>query len=85
MTENIGLRIRYKDTWVIITPSETDFFRIDFAGLFASIKVDERAQLEALEHLQPQIDIMRQQIWRLIKEKRAALTAGTEPSRPGER
>lgn len=84
MTENIGLRIRFKDTWVIVTPSETDLFRIDFAGLFASLPVDDQAQLEALEHLQPQIDGLRQQIWRLIKEKRARL-AEQIPSRQGER
>lgn len=75
MTENIGLRIRFGDTWVIVTPTETSLFNIEISRNELRVPVqDDARELEALEHLQHNlVDVLRKQIWDLIQEKKRKL------------
>jgi hypothetical protein len=74
MTENIGLRLRFKDLYIVVTASATEQFSISITDAKCKEPENDAELLEALEFLQHQVDNLRNQVWRRITKMRPTPT-----------
>lgn len=66
MTENIGLRIRFEDLFIVVVPTAGKAFNISVTDVFGREPDDEKRRRQALQHLLRSISELRGQVWQLL-------------------
>jgi hypothetical protein len=66
MTENIGLRLRFDDLFIVVAPTAGKTFDIFVTDAFGREPFDEARRAAALRHLLRSLSDLRAQVWKLI-------------------
>lgn len=66
MTENIGLRLRHEDLFIVVTPTAGERFHIEVTDALGREPADEKKREAALRHLLRTLSDLRGQVWRLL-------------------
>ena len=69
MTENIGLRLRFEDVWIVVAPSAGQFFEIFVSDVLGHEVEDEAKRQRALRHLLRSLSGLRTQVWKMLGEE----------------
>lgn len=66
MTENIGLRLRYEDLFIVVAPTAGQRFDIFVTDALGREPKDEKRRAAALQHLLRSLSDLRGQVWKML-------------------
>jgi hypothetical protein len=66
MTENIGLRVRFEDLFVVVVPTAGERFDINVTDALGREPLDEEKRRRALQHLLRSLSDLRGQVWKML-------------------
>lgn len=66
MTENIGLRLRYEDLFIVVAPTAGKQFDIFVTDALGREPKDEKKREAALRHLLVSLSGLRGQVWKML-------------------
>jgi hypothetical protein len=69
MTEPIGLRLRFEDLFIVVTPTAGEEFLIVITDAIGREPADEDKRKRALRHLNRAISVLRKQVWQMLDEE----------------
>lgn len=68
MTENIGVRLRFEDVWIVVLPSVTDEYTIQVLDVLGRHCADADKMERALRFLNRELSKLRTQAWNMLGE-----------------
>lgn len=66
MTENIGLRLRFEDLFIVVAPSSGNSFSITVTDVWGREPDDDTKRRHALQHLLRALSDLRGQVWEML-------------------
>jgi len=66
MTENIGLRLRFEDLFIVVAPTAGTRFDIFVTDALGREPKDEQKREAALRHLLRSLSDLRGQVWKML-------------------
>ncbi len=66
MTENIGLRLRFEDLFIVVVPTAGKDFVIEVTDALGREPDNDEKRKRALQHLLKSISGLRGQVWQML-------------------